>query len=419
MKKILYGSRLFLLACLLVVVPATLFADVYVTVGYAPPPLPVYAQPPCPAEGYIWTPGYWAYGPEGYFWVPGTWVQVPVQGYLWTPGYWGWGDGGYLWHPGYWGPQIGYYGGIDYGYGYPGRGYYGGYWRDRQFYYNRSVNNVVNVRNVYTREVVNNVNVTRVSYNGGQGGVGVRPTAEEQAAVRERHVAATNVQVQHEQTARQDRALLATVNRGRPAIAATPKPAEFHGGGVVAARNAEVNTAPPAHGNEARPNEGAVARPPASNAPVPKPPERDNTYHGNAAGRPANPQSPEQQNTYHGNADQRPASPPAARSAPAAEGPREVPRPPEHANATPEYRGQPSQERGQPAANEPSRPPAHANQAEPASRMNEPHGQQPAARPPEQHAAPPQASEHGAPPRAEAHSGSSHEAAHPPDGRPQ
>ena len=27
-----------------------------------PPPLPVYEQPPCPVEGYIWTPGYWAWG---------------------------------------------------------------------------------------------------------------------------------------------------------------------------------------------------------------------------------------------------------------------------------------------------------------------------------------------------------------------
>ncbi len=164
-------SRVLGFASVLLLLPAMAYAGIYISVGTAPPPLPVYAQPPCPAPGYIWTPGYWAYSPEGYYWVPGTWVMAPQPGYLWTPGYWGWDDDGdaYLWHPGYWGQQVGYYGGINYGYGYGGYGYEGGYWRDRQFYYNRTVNNVqiTNV-NVYNRTVVNNVNVTRVSYNGGR-----------------------------------------------------------------------------------------------------------------------------------------------------------------------------------------------------------------------------------------------------------
>ena len=33
-----------------------------ISVGTPPPPLPVYVQPPLPAPGYLWTPGYWAYG---------------------------------------------------------------------------------------------------------------------------------------------------------------------------------------------------------------------------------------------------------------------------------------------------------------------------------------------------------------------
>src|SRR5476649_1423405 len=33
-----------------------------------PPALPDYEQPPCPEEGYVWTPGYWAFGPGGYYW---------------------------------------------------------------------------------------------------------------------------------------------------------------------------------------------------------------------------------------------------------------------------------------------------------------------------------------------------------------
>jgi hypothetical protein len=51
------------------------------------PPLVVYDQPPCPEDGYFWSPGYWAYGDDGYFWVPGIWVEVPQPGYYWTPGY--------------------------------------------------------------------------------------------------------------------------------------------------------------------------------------------------------------------------------------------------------------------------------------------------------------------------------------------
>src|ERR1700756_3073681 len=58
-----------------------------------PPLLPEYEQPPIPAPGYIWTPGYWAYGADDYYWVPGTWVQPPAVGLLWTPGYWGWFNG--------------------------------------------------------------------------------------------------------------------------------------------------------------------------------------------------------------------------------------------------------------------------------------------------------------------------------------
>ena len=50
------------------------------TFHVAPPALPVYEQPPLPAPGYLWTPGYWSYGDAGYFWVPGVWVQPPSAG---------------------------------------------------------------------------------------------------------------------------------------------------------------------------------------------------------------------------------------------------------------------------------------------------------------------------------------------------
>jgi hypothetical protein len=100
-------------------------AQIGVSVSIAPPELPVYDQPICPGDGYIWTPGYWAWDGE-YYWVPGTWVLVPEVGYLWTPGYWGWGGNGFLFYDGYWGPTVGFYGGINYGFGYFGHGYEGG-----------------------------------------------------------------------------------------------------------------------------------------------------------------------------------------------------------------------------------------------------------------------------------------------------
>ena len=62
-----------------------------ISVNVPPPELPVYDQPPIPGDGYMWTPGYWAWGDDiqDYYWVPGTWVLAPQPGFLWTPGYWG------------------------------------------------------------------------------------------------------------------------------------------------------------------------------------------------------------------------------------------------------------------------------------------------------------------------------------------
>lgn len=219
-----------------VYVPPAAVVDVRV----APPPLPVYVQPPCPVAGWLWTPGYWAWGPAGYYWVPGTWVAPPRVGFLWTPGYWGFAGGVYVWHTGYWGPHVGFYGGVHYGFGYTGVGYAGGRWVGGVFAYNRSVTNVnvTIVHNTYNRTIINNVNVTRVSYNGGAGGVMAAPTAQERLAERERHLQPTPLQRQHMQEARRNPALSARANHGRPAIAATPRPGAFDAPGVVHARGA-------------------------------------------------------------------------------------------------------------------------------------------------------------------------------------
>jgi len=212
-----------------------------ISVRIGPPALPVYAQPICPGPGYIWTPGYWGWNDEGgYYWVPGTWVVAPV-GMLWTPGYWGWSGGLYLWHAGYWGPHIGFYGGINYGYGYGGVGFVGGEWRGGAFYYNRSVTNVTvtNVTNVYSKTVVvKNTTVNNVSYNGGEGGVRAEATPQERVAEHEPHTAAVAAQTQHEHLASQNRQNFASENHGRPAVAATAKAGDFSSHSVIAARAA-------------------------------------------------------------------------------------------------------------------------------------------------------------------------------------
>jgi len=217
--------------------PAPAQVAVGVSVHVGPPALPVYEQPLCPGAGYIWTPGYWAYGDDGYYWVPGTWVLAPQPSFLWTPGYWGWASGVYVWHAGYWGPHVGFYGGINYGFGYGGVGFAGGYWKHGEFFYNSAVShvNVTVIHNTYSKTVI--VNNVHTSFNGGEGGIRAHATAGEEAAAREHHIEATHEQVEHQHSASTNRSLLASENHGRPAIAATSRSGEFSGKGVVAAKS--------------------------------------------------------------------------------------------------------------------------------------------------------------------------------------
>lgn len=191
-----------------------------ISVHVAPPALPVYVQPPCPTEGYLWTPGYWAYGDAGYYWVPGVWVAPPSPGLLWTPGYWGFEGGVYGFHAGYWGPHVGFYGGVNYGFGYGGVGFVGGEWRGGHFAYNTavlSVNTAVIHNTFVDRTVVVNANAgARASFNGPGGTVAVA-SAQERAAASERHFQPTSEQTTHEHTASMDRSNFASENHGRPA----------------------------------------------------------------------------------------------------------------------------------------------------------------------------------------------------------
>src|SRR6202034_1863445 len=188
--------------------PASAQIAVGISVHVGPPAIPVYVQPPCPTEGFLWTPGYWAYGDAGYYWVPGVWIAPPRVGLLWTPGYWGFAGGAYGWHLGYWGPHVGFYGGVNYGGGFGGVGFIGGGWNGGGFRYNTAVVNVDTtvVRNVYVdRTVINNTTVinSHAAFNG-PGGVNRQPTPEEQAAMHEPHVQPTAEQAHHEETAKAD-----------------------------------------------------------------------------------------------------------------------------------------------------------------------------------------------------------------------
>lgn len=198
MTKI-HKARNVFLALLLSAIPMASFAQIAVgiSVRIAPPALPVYVQPVCPTPGYLWTPGYWAYGPAGYYWVQGVWVAPPRPGLLWTPGYWGFAGGIYGWHEGYWGPHVGFYGGVNYGFGYGGVGFGGGMWQGGVFHYNTAVVrvNTTVIHNTYVdRTVINNTVINHSSFNG-PGGITARPTAQERAAMSEQHFQPTERQV--------------------------------------------------------------------------------------------------------------------------------------------------------------------------------------------------------------------------------
>ncbi|MDN5864924.1 MAG: hypothetical protein L0I62_06875 [Gammaproteobacteria bacterium] len=195
--------------------------SISISVGYAPPLLPWYPQPPCTGYGYYWVPGYWGWGPYGYYWIPGAWVYPPVVGFLWTPGYWGWWGGRFWWHPGYWGIRVGFYGGIPYGYGYNGYGYHGGRWHGGRFHYNRAVTNLEpsTLDASYNQPVKHRVRQRqRMSYNGGSSGVQRRPTTAQKSMLSTRHLKPTQAQLHLVKSASENPALRFSNNGGHPSI---------------------------------------------------------------------------------------------------------------------------------------------------------------------------------------------------------
>jgi hypothetical protein len=151
-------------------------------------------------------------------------VRPPQAGLLWTPGYWGFAGGAYAFHAGYWGPHVGFYGGVNYGYGFGGVGFGGGRWEGGHFAYNTAVMNVNTtvIHNTYVdRTVINNrtVNV-HTSFNGGAGGIQARPSAQEASVERENHIAPTAEQQNHMQSAQGNPGNFAKANGGHPQMAA-------------------------------------------------------------------------------------------------------------------------------------------------------------------------------------------------------
>jgi len=406
---LLAASLLFMVAMM----PTAAPAQIALSVSIAPPVLPVYTQPMCPGEGYIWTPGYWSYTEDGgYYWVPGTWVEAPEVGLLWTPGYWGWSAGLYVWNVGYWGPEVGFYGGVDYGYGYIGNGYAGGYWNGGRFFYNSQVNNINTtiIHNVYRKTVVEHA--TRVSYNGGRGGIKARPTAKQEAFAHERHVPPAAVQREHETAARADRSQFASVNHGRPAVLATPKPGAFKGEGVVGAKGAAPSresgrkTAAAAHeGSTARTNKPAARESkPAAKARTETAPRTETksrtTSHTTTNARTDRPATHESKPAARSRTETKPRAETAPRTTraekPATHESKPAAEPRAHAAPAPRTESKPRAEAKPAAPRAESRPAPAAHESRPAPAAHE---SRPA---PAQHAAPPPAHESRPPAQHEA-----------------
>ncbi|MGB6804608.1 MAG: hypothetical protein WBE31_20265, partial [Candidatus Sulfotelmatobacter sp.] len=178
---------------------------------------------------------------------------------------------------GYWGPQIGFYGGINYGFGYGGVGFVGGEWRGGAFFYNTAVMhvNTTQITNVYVNRTVIVNNESHVAFNGGEGGVAARPTAQEEAYSREKHTPPVAAQVRQQHAASQNKALFASNNHGAPAIAATAKPGVFSGAGVIRAKSAGA----PYHAPAMSPKEARASAPAAKHS---TPSKEAKTAHRNA-----------------------------------------------------------------------------------------------------------------------------------------
>ena len=217
----LIKPRYFLFLLLLCLVPAVSHAQIAVGVSIrvGPPALPVYTQPPCPVEGYLWTPGYWGYGAAGYYWGSGecgwrclAWefcghraIGASLAGCM--AGMQGTGDRT-------WASTAVLTTALDMA----GSASWAGIGAVEASFTTAPCSmwawvfhNTFVDRTVVNTTVVNN----HFSFNG-EGGAMARPTPAEQAVEHENHFQPTPNQVSHENAMAQDRNQLASTNGGHP-----------------------------------------------------------------------------------------------------------------------------------------------------------------------------------------------------------
>jgi hypothetical protein len=382
MKAFLRTGLLLLPALMLGLLPVSSPAQfgIAVNISTAPPPLPEYSQPPCPDPGYLWEPGYWAWSSDGYYWVPGVWVEPPQPGLFWTPGYWAFENGDYRWNDGYWGPQVGFYGGVDYGFGYPGEGFYGGMWQGRAFRYNTAYWHVDRdrIHDFYERRENFHENHDRASFNG-RGGIQARPTPQDERAMRAHHFQPTPRQLQHRDTASRNPQYQYKANHGRPQHAAMTRvgnqqrPGQNRRPNGVRPNNAHPNNAHPnsARPNHARPNNARPNNARPNNA-RPNNARPNNARPNNARPNNARPANPRPNN---GRQNKLPAAhpqrPEARHPAPPAR-PQRQPKPQNHPAPRPQNHPRPqARPQNHPAARPESHPQGHPA-AHPKSRPKEP-----------------------------------------------
>jgi hypothetical protein len=214
------------------------------SVSVPPPELPTYDQSPPPDDNLVWTPGYWAWGSDigDYYWVPAAWAAPPAIGYLWTPGYWVARGRWFVWNAGYWGPHVGFYGGINYGFGYYGRGYVGGAWQGGRMIYNRAATNVGNLQatRVYNQPVAVPLATKRVSFNGA-GGITVQPSAAELAVAGEHHLPPTTAQLGRLHAAQSSGSIRGSSFNPRPAEAGSQREEASYGSALQAQHGGNVS----------------------------------------------------------------------------------------------------------------------------------------------------------------------------------
>ena len=155
--------------------------------------------------------------------APGCCRRRP--GYLWTPGYWGWDDGVYCGMPAIGARDVGFYGGVNYGFGYTGDRLRRRLLGSRRFFYNRAVNHIrqrPHHQRLQQDRRQQHHRQSRELQRRQRRHPGAARRRQELAAQREPHLQPVSAQLQHEQAARSNPA--AARQRPTTATRRSPRP---------------------------------------------------------------------------------------------------------------------------------------------------------------------------------------------------